>query len=113
MGAAAVISNAIGEGDTERVQRLTTHSLVLSVTIVVVVAALTNVVCDPILIFGWGPIPNLGIEAAATAMAATALNGMLRPFHAAMLSVIQMFVRGVPLSWLGAGWGGLAGMFWA
>ena len=133
MGAAAVISNAIGEGDAERVQRLTTHALILSVTIVVVVAAaglltvrplfaalgaegeildlvedymriwylsvgvvvvpmvgnsairatgdtrtpgmimvvaaLTNVIFDPILIFGWGPIPSLGIEGAAIATA--------------------------------------------
>lgn len=144
MGASAVISNAIGEGDQQGVQRLTTDALILSFVIVAVVAAagmltvrplfaamgaegeildlvvrymriwylsvgvlvipmvgnsairatgdtrtpaiimmisaLTNVIADPILIFGWGPVPRLGIEGAAiaTAMArATSLAAAL------------------------------------
>jgi Na+-driven multidrug efflux pump len=57
-------------------------------------------------------VPVGMIFAAATAMASTALNGMLMPLRAALLSVVQMFVLAVPLSWLGARLGGLAGMFW-
>jgi len=162
MGAAAVISNAIGEGDNDRVMRLTTDALILSFVIVAVVAvagrltvrplfaamgaegrvldlvasymdiwylsigvlvipmvgnsairatgdtrtpaiimmvaALTNVIADPILIFGLGPAPRLGIEGAAIATAlarATSLTAAVYVLGARkkMLSTRGMGVR--------------------
>ena len=130
-GTASIIGRAIGEGNRDRVQRLTTDSLVLSLVIVALfaflglatinplfaalgakgevlvlvqhymtiwywgivclviplignsairalgntvvpslimtIAAAVNVGLDPVLIFGWGPFPALGIQGAALA----------------------------------------------
>ncbi|MFP4008678.1 MAG: MATE family efflux transporter, partial [Spirulinaceae cyanobacterium] len=133
VGASSIIARAIGEGDRDRVQRLTTDSLVLSLLIVslfvavglltidplftalgaddetlilvrqymyiwypamiflvipmvgnsairaagntkipsliMTVAAAINIILDPVLIFGWGSIPALGLQGAAIATA--------------------------------------------
>lgn len=135
VGVSAVVSNAIGAGDPHKARRLTTDSIILSLLIVLVcaaigrltidplfaalgaegrileltrqymeiyylsvglvvvpmignsatratgdtktpslvmlIAALTNVALDPILIFGWGPVPGLGMRGAALATAAS------------------------------------------
>lgn len=148
VGASSVIARAIGEGDRDRVQRLTTDSLVLSLLIVglfvavglltvdplftllgaddetlilvqqymyiwypamiflvipmvgnsairaagntkipsliMTVAAAINIILDPILIFGWGSIPALGLQGAAIATAisrATTLAASLWFLH--------------------------------
>jgi putative MATE family efflux protein len=47
-GATAVISQAIGAGDHERVRRLTTHALILGVILVVLVAATGLMTLDPL-----------------------------------------------------------------
>lgn len=168
VGVSAVISNAIGEGDQHRVQRLTTDSLVLSVLIVVacagaglltidplfralgaegdildlvgrymriwywsvgfvvipmvgnsavratgdtrtpslvmLTAAVTNVILDPILIFGWGPIPSLGIEGAAIATAVSRASSLsaavyVLGFREKMISRKGMTPAAVLASW--------------
>jgi MATE family, multidrug efflux pump len=48
MGAASVLSRAIGGGDHQRVQRLTTDSLLLSVVIVTIVSSLGLIFMDPV-----------------------------------------------------------------
>ncbi|MFH2053441.1 MAG: MATE family efflux transporter [bacterium] len=168
VGVSAVISNAIGEGDQHRVQRLTTDSLVLSVLIVVACAgaglltidplfralgaegeihamvgrymriwywsvgfvvipmvgnsavratgdtrtpslvmlsaAVTNVILDPILIFGWGPIPSMGMEGAAIATAVSRASSLsaavyVLGFREKMISRKGMTPSAVLASW--------------
>jgi putative MATE family efflux protein len=48
VGASAVISRAIGEGNQQKVQRLTTHGLLLSVLFVAVFAVLGLITIDPV-----------------------------------------------------------------
>ncbi len=135
IGASSIIARGIGEGDRQKVQRLTTDSLLLSLLVVVIFvliglatiqpvfralgagadilpliqdymgiwylgmafivvpmvgnsairasgntlvpslimtfAAAANVMVDPLLIFGWGPFPALGLKGAAIATASS------------------------------------------
>jgi len=48
MGAGAVISRAIGAGDTDSVRRLTTHSLLLTILVVTVVGLVGLLTIDPL-----------------------------------------------------------------
>ncbi|NCQ33873.1 MATE family efflux transporter [bacterium] len=162
MGTSAVISNAIGEGDHQGVQRLTTDALILSFVIVVVVAAagmftvrplfaamgakgeildlvvrymriwyltigvlvipmvgnsairatgdtrtpamimgiaaLTNVIADPILIFGWGPVPRMGIEGAAIATALARATSLTAAIYVLGVRKKMLSRRGMTLS---------------
>ncbi|MHC4714872.1 MAG: MATE family efflux transporter [Planctomycetota bacterium] len=54
-GAAAVVSRAIGEGDPERVRRLTTDSLLLSLAIVFVISLVGILTIDPLFTFLGAP----------------------------------------------------------
>ncbi len=48
MGASAVVSRAIGAGESDRVRRLTVDGLILAVVVVAVVAAGGLVTIDPV-----------------------------------------------------------------
>jgi len=168
MGASAVISRAIGEGDPYKVQRLTTDSLFLSVLVVVVfvgvglasiepvfgllgatpeimplikqymliwypsmlfvvipmvgnnairatgdtktpsavmlVAVVTNIILDPLLIFGFGPIPRLELAGAAiataTARAVTFLVAIwVLYYREQMITFVQPTLKNMLDSW--------------
>jgi len=164
IGAASVISRAIGEGDHHRVQRLTTDSLLLvaliilvvaglsylnldaifrlmgatdeslplieeymipwlmgvvfvvipivgnsairatgdtkTPSIIMVIAAVVNAVLDPILIFGYGPFPEMGIEGAAIATVISYISIM----------IVGLWMLGKRDRMLTANWPGIAGI---
>lgn len=58
-----VVIPMIGNSATRATGDTKTPSLVM------LIAALTNVVLDPLMIFGWGPVPELGMRGAALATA--------------------------------------------
>ena len=160
IGASAIISRAIGEGDPHRVRRLTTDSLLLVSLIIIFVASISffslgtifkligatdesiqlikeymvpwlagvvlvvipivgnsairatgdtktpswimiiaagvNAVLDPILIFGYGPFPELGIKGAAIATVISYFSIMI-----AGLWVLGIRERMLTISWPG------------
>ena len=160
IGASAIISRAIGEGDPHRVRRLTTDSLLLVSLIIIfvasisffslgtifkligatdesiqlikeymvpwlagvvlvvipivgnsairatgdtktpswimIIAACVNAVLDPILIFGYGPFPELGIKGAAIATVISYFSIMI-----AGLWVLGIRERMLTISWPG------------
>ncbi len=63
---------------------------------VMVLIAIANAIFDPILIFGWGPIPGLGLEGAALATALSRVVGFVYALWTAFkLSALDLHVPGL------------------
>ena len=168
MGASSVLSRAIGQGDSQRVRRLTTDSLILGVLVGAVIAAIgqltidplfsllgagpgtlamirqymviwypgavfltvpmvgnqairasgdtfwpsvvmmvsagLNIVLDPLLIFGWGPVPAMGLQGAAIATVFARFGTLvaslaLLHFKKRMLARPTLDLREMLISW--------------
>ncbi|MFK7970995.1 MAG: MATE family efflux transporter [Bacteroidia bacterium] len=164
-GAAAVISRAVGEGDREKIKRLTTDSLSLALifALMFVISGLVsidplfralgagdavmpyikdymyvwyigvvfvivpfvgnaglraagdartpaiimmsmvglNLILDPLLIFGWGPVPSMGMEGAALAtVLARALSLVLGLYFLRKRNMLTFSFPAFPTLWL-------------
>ena len=58
---------------------------------VMLIAAITNAVFDPLFIYGWGPVPAMGLEGAAYATLAARVFGMIFAFRVLVFKFLVDF----------------------
>lgn len=71
---------------------------------VMIVGAVLNAVLDPLLIFGWGPVPAMGLRGAAIATVIARFVTMLLVFDVLVRKAGLFDLRGVTVAGLGASW---------